>query len=200
MSKIKDTLKAFAEKYSATLKAHGIKLEGVETQVEMKVVGKLADGTEVRSSADSIAEGVDLFIVDAEGKEIPAPVGEHTLEDGSIVVVETEGIVKSISAKMDDEMTAEQIQQNMDTLMGKLEELSVENESLKAENESLKSGKTASEDEVKQLKAEVLKLKKQPAATSVKEEKQKKEETKDDDVKVGSREYFKRITEKANKN
>ena len=33
-----------------------------------------------------------------------------------------------------------------------------------------------------------------------KEEKQKKEETKDDDVKVGSREYFKRITEKANKN
>lgn len=200
MSKIKDTLKAFAEKHSATLKSLGIKLEGVETQVEMKVVGKLADGTEVRSSADSIAEGVDLFIVDAEGNELPAPVGEHTLEDGSIVVVETEGIVKSISAKMDDEMTAEQIQQNMDTLMGKLEELSVENEALKAENESLKSGKTASEDEVKQLKAEVLKLKKTPAAPSVKEEKQKKEETKDDDVKVGSREYFKRITEKANKN
>lgn len=192
----KDFLKVATEQFVSIykrLKAKGmeLKLSGLPEQIEMSVIGKLADGTEVLSNADSLAEGADLFIRDAEGKEIPAPDGEHTLEDGTVVTVEA-GLVKSVKPKEDmpEEMTAEQIQQNMDTLMGKIEELSAENEQLKAENETLKSGKTASEDEVKQLKEQVMKLKKQPAATSVKDENQKKEVKKDEKTKSGSREYF----------
>jgi len=69
MGKIKDLFSAFGAKYKTELAAEGIKLEGIETPVDLKVMGKLTDGTEVRSNADALAEGVDVFIVDAEGQE-----------------------------------------------------------------------------------------------------------------------------------
>ncbi|MCD8497093.1 MAG: hypothetical protein LRZ85_02810 [Alphaproteobacteria bacterium] len=40
---------------------------------------KLQDGTVVH------IKGEEVFVVDAEGVETPAPDGEHTLEDGTVV-------------------------------------------------------------------------------------------------------------------
>ena len=46
---------------------------------------KLQDGTIV--SAESFEPGQDLFIIDEAGNRIPAPDGEHILEDGTCVYV-----------------------------------------------------------------------------------------------------------------
>lgn len=55
---------------------------------------KLQDGTIV--SAEAFEPGQDLFIIDEAGEKLPAPDGEHTLEDGSKVVVK-DGKIESLT-------------------------------------------------------------------------------------------------------
>jgi hypothetical protein len=67
--------------------------------------GVLADGTIV--SFDKLEVGGKLSVVTPDG-EIPAPVGEHELEDGTIVVVLEEGVIAEIKApQVAEEVVAE---------------------------------------------------------------------------------------------
>jgi hypothetical protein len=62
----------------------------------------LADGTMVE--AEVFEAGANAFLVDGEGNRVAVPVGEHKLEDGKILVVEEEGIIKEIKeAVMEEE-------------------------------------------------------------------------------------------------
>lgn len=61
---------------------------------------KLQDGTIV--SAEAFEPGQDLFIVDEAGQRIPAPDGEHTLEDGSKVVVKDGKIESIVKSEVED--------------------------------------------------------------------------------------------------
>jgi hypothetical protein len=54
---------------------------------------RLVDGTIV--SADTFEPGQDLFVLDEAGERLPAPDGEHILEDGTCVYV-TGGKIDSI--------------------------------------------------------------------------------------------------------
>jgi hypothetical protein len=54
----------------------------------------LADGTMVE--AEVFEAGANVFLVDGEGNRVAVPVGEHKLEDGKILVIEEEGIIKEI--------------------------------------------------------------------------------------------------------
>ena len=47
--------------------------------------------------ADEMAEGNEIFIV-TEDERIAMPVGEYQLEDGSVLIVEEEGIIASVGA------------------------------------------------------------------------------------------------------
>jgi hypothetical protein len=55
---------------------------------------KLQDGVTVLE-AESFEAGYSVGIVTPEGI-VPAPVGEHILEDGRILVIEQEGVIKEI--------------------------------------------------------------------------------------------------------
>lgn len=57
---------------------------------------KLNDGTIVRVEADAFAEGLPLLVVTPDGL-IPAPTGEHTLEDGTVIVVDEAGLITSVT-------------------------------------------------------------------------------------------------------
>ena len=46
--------------------------------------------------AEAFEEGQKVFVL-AEGERIPAPVGEHKLEDGRILVVSEEGVIAGIT-------------------------------------------------------------------------------------------------------
>lgn len=58
--------------------------------------GVLADGTIVKF--DKLEAGGMISVVTPDG-EIPAPVGEHELEDGTIVVVSEEGVISEVKLK-----------------------------------------------------------------------------------------------------
>lgn len=71
--------------------------EAPEVQEEVKVEManmKLADGTMLE--AEAFEAGENVFLVDEEGEKVAAPVGEHALEDGRVMVVEEEGVIAEI--------------------------------------------------------------------------------------------------------
>ena len=65
--------------------------------------GVLADGTIVKF--DKLEVGGVISIVTDEG-EVPAPVGEHELEDGTMIIIVEAGIIAEVKA-MEEEEVAE---------------------------------------------------------------------------------------------
>jgi len=112
-------------------------------EVEIKLEeAKLVDGTVIKWNAETM-EAV-VVLVDAEGNtsETPITVGEYVLEDGKILVVETEGIVKEIKEpEMVEEV--EEVPSEMEEKFSQLEsvvsKLQEEIEALKAEKKSLET-------------------------------------------------------------
>jgi hypothetical protein len=70
---------------------------------------KLKDGTVVE--AEELAPGAALVVVAEDGSKSPAPAGEHTLEDGTVVLVDESGSIvslKPLEAAKDVEKMVEQ--------------------------------------------------------------------------------------------
>jgi hypothetical protein len=105
------------EKFAPALSKHGVKLSVEETpavepaKVEMIAEGALADGTMIYSPAAEWAEGVEIFIMDADGNPSPLADGEYTLDNGKKIVVAS-GVIASIEEveeeKPEVEITVEQ--------------------------------------------------------------------------------------------
>lgn len=66
---------------------------------------KLKDGVTV-IEAEAFEPEQPIFVVNGEDK-IPLPVGEYALEDGTILVVEVEGVIKEIAPEMQEEAEPE---------------------------------------------------------------------------------------------
>lgn len=115
---------------------------------------KLMDGTIIRY--ESLEVGMPLMVIDEAGNELPAPDGEHELEDGTKVTVES-GIITEIASKEEEmpeeEMPIEQPMASVETvskedfetlknevadLKTKFEEFSKTNETLSADNVAMK--------------------------------------------------------------
>jgi len=62
---------------------------------------KLDDGVTI-IEAEEFAPDYSVGIVTADGV-VPMPVGEYTLEDGNVLVVETEGIIQSVAPEAQEE-------------------------------------------------------------------------------------------------
>ena len=75
----------------------------LNTRVELEDK-KLDNGTVI--SADEFAEGQPVFIV-TEDERIPMPIGEYMMEDGSMLMVEEEGVIAGIKAA--DEAEEEEV-------------------------------------------------------------------------------------------
>ncbi len=67
----------------------------------------LENGTIIE--AEDFAPEAEVFIVTEEDK-IALPVGEYTLEDGMILVVEAEGIIKEIKEATSEEVVEEEVE------------------------------------------------------------------------------------------
>lgn len=71
----------------------------------------LENGTIIE--ADEFAEGKEVFIV-TDDERVALPVGDYTLEDGQVLIVEEEGIIASIGAAeeapAEEEVEAEQVE------------------------------------------------------------------------------------------
>ena len=76
----------------------------LNTRVELED-RKLDNGTVI--SADQFAEGQPVFIV-TEDERIPMPIGEYMMEDGSMLMVEEEGVIAAIKAADEAEEVVEE--------------------------------------------------------------------------------------------
>jgi predicted transcriptional regulator YdeE len=57
--------------------------------------GKLVDGTIVYYDLNT----KEIYVAGADGEKVPAPVGEHELETGEIVIVTEEGKISEVKKK-----------------------------------------------------------------------------------------------------
>lgn len=136
-----------------------------ETKVELAQM-KLDNGTVLE--AEEFAPDQEVFIVTEEDK-IAVPVGEYMLEDGRVLVVEEEGIIKEIKSEVAEEeapeveIEVEAAEEEMAYV--KKEEFAAAIEEIKAMIEELKSVK----EEMAQVEAKVKEeLSATPAASPLK--------------------------------
>ena len=143
-------------------------LLGMEVKLEQI---KLADGVTVLE-AESFEPEMEVFVVTEDEQKIPVPVGEYELEDGRILVVEAEGIVKEVKEKMEEEPMEEEPTVEVEveaketsaptpkktiesvvkeSFFSEIEDLKKENETLKAELSKL----TTPKDETETLEVEL---------------------------------------------
>ena len=132
-------------------------LLGMEVKLEKM---KLADGV-TTIEAESYEPEMEVFVVTEDEQKIPVPVGEYEMEDGRILVVEVEGIIKEVKEK-EEEVEAPKVEATeaeveveaeaqtatpkktvesvvKETFFSEIEALKAENETLKAELSALKT-------------------------------------------------------------
>jgi len=76
-----------------------------EVKVEMATM-KLAGGVVVE--AESFEAGENVFLLGEDDEKVAAPVGEHELEDGKILVIEEEGVIAEIREAGETEEVVEE--------------------------------------------------------------------------------------------
>ena len=66
-----------------------------EEQPQQLAAAMLENGQEIQTSAESFAEGADVFVVNDQGEQIPLPDGDYVLEDGTAFAV-AEGVITAM--------------------------------------------------------------------------------------------------------
>ena len=163
MNMIQDIL----NKFTPMLSKHGIKLSVEETAapeatpVAMAVEGALADGTMIYSNADAFAEGVDIFVMDADGNPTPLADGEYTMDNGMTIVV-SNGIIESMAEAITEEPSVEiEVEQEVAETYSKEQVEGLLNNII-----------TEFEAKLSAAEKKITELSKAPAATTVKQARQ----------------------------
>lgn len=76
-----------------------------EVVVELAQI-KLIDGVTILE-AETFEAGQAVFVVAENGDKVPAPIGEHELEDGRILVITEEGMIAEIKEKVVEDVEEE---------------------------------------------------------------------------------------------
>jgi hypothetical protein len=146
-------------------------LLGMEVKLEQM---KLADGVTV-IEAESFEPEMEVFVVTEDEQKIPLPVGEYEMEDGRILVIENEGIVKEVKEKMEEEVEVEEpeteteieVEAEKETAAPKKTIESVVKETFFSEIEALKTENETLKAELSKLnKVEEVELSEQPKPIS----------------------------------
>ena len=151
---------------------------GVQEPVKMSAETKTMDGVVVATPADEFAEGVEVFVIPAEGGEpVPAPDGIHILEDESTIEV-LDGKIVSIKAKVEETEMSDDVRAAVEALAGRVSELEGQLTSANTELSAVKSENETLKTDLAKVKSENAKLAKVPAVSSVKETKREVEKEK----------------------
>lgn len=161
------------ETLSAILKKHNIK--GVQlsevVEVKMAMEGVLADGTVVATPNESFEVGAELYVIDADGNPQPAPDGEHTLDNGMVIVSEGGFITEVKEAELEKEEMSADIAATIAAMDEQL--TSIKNQLAEKETElsAVQTELSETKNKLTVASAKVTELSNKAAAVSVKEEK-----------------------------
>ena len=85
-----------------------------EDTIKLEWQSKSEDGTIFVSTADELAEGVDISVLTEDGTTILLPVGTYRMEDGVSFRIEEEGIVAEVlETETEEEVTEEVVEEEM---------------------------------------------------------------------------------------
>tara|TARA_R110001632_G_scaffold43592_1_gene110658 strand:+ start:1498 stop:2085 length:588 start_codon:yes stop_codon:yes gene_type:complete len=92
-----------------------------EVKVQMANM-RLANGVVIE--AESFEAGQNVFLVGEDDEKVAAPVGEHDLEDGRILVIVEEGVIAEIKEAVEEEAPAQEEEVEVEQAAEKEEEMS----------------------------------------------------------------------------
>lgn len=151
-------------KFAPMLEKHGVKLSAAEetAKIEMAVEGALADGTAIFSPSSEWTEGVEIYVMDADGNPLPLADGEYSLDNGKIIVV-SEGKIASIAeAPVNEEAPVEE-EQSVEETYSKEQVESLLNNVINEFTTKL----SAVEAQLSEANSKIVELSKAPAVASV---------------------------------
>lgn len=158
---------------SITLSTETEQVETVETvEVTMETM-MLKDGVTILE-AESFEAGQAVFIVAENGDKVAAPIGDHELEDGRVLVITEEGLIAEIKdAMVEEEAQAADVEVEVEMTTEEMIKAIVTNMSVEVSKqiESIRTELSAQIAEVKTSKVEVkasTKAKPEVAETSTK--------------------------------
>jgi hypothetical protein len=174
--KVKIMIAEILNKFAPLLEKHGVKLSAVEapaevateeTKVEMMVEGALADGTYIASPASEWVEGVEIFVMDAEGNPQPLADGEYQLDNGKMIVVSEGKIasIKEMETEVEIEVEAEATEQSVEETYSKDQVEALLNNVISEFSTKL----SAVEEKLSVAEAKVVELSQAPAVAPVKQ-------------------------------
>ena len=153
------------------------KFNAEPTTEQTFIDAKLMDGTIIRY--ESLEVGMPLMVIDEAGNELPAPDGEHELEDGTKVTVEA-GIITEVASKEEEAPEEEEapIEQPMaavetvskedfETLKNEVADLKSKFEEFSTTNETLSADNIAMKETVKETFSIVEKLANVPSQNTI---------------------------------
>ena len=144
-----------------------------EVKVEMATM-KLANGIVVE--AESFEAGQNVFLIGEDDEKVAAPVGEHELEDGKILVIEEEGVIKEIKDAAEEVTeTEEPVAEEESTEMAEEEMAYVSKEEFTAAIDEIKEmiaammpkEEQSSEEVIEEVVEEKVEMSEVPAAKKV---------------------------------
>ena len=135
-------------------------------KVEMATM-QLANGVTIE--AESFEAGQNVFLVGEDEEKVAAPVGEHELEDGRVLVIEEEGVIaeikEAVEAPAEEEVEVEQAAEEEEEMSYVTKE---EFESAIVEIKELIAGMMPQEEEMSAEEAKVeMSIDEAPAAKKV---------------------------------
>ena len=194
----KDKITELYHKNLEFFKKIGLKLSE-EKAIEFMAEGKLADGTIVKTPSASFEVGAEVYVVGENGETL-APAGEHTLEDGTVIVVGDDGMIaeiKEVEMKKEEELSQEDALEIIKSLNDRVTELETKLSAIEVDRNEEVQAHSATKEELSAKSKELAALKKKASADSVKDEKfsKKKNNETTNEPKKGSREWFLKYTE-----
>lgn len=166
--------KTLIQKVSELLKKHdikGVKLSEV-VEIKMSAESKLADGeTMVATPSDEFSVGAELYVIDADGNPQPAPDGEHTLENGTMLVT-ANGVITEVkeSEPAEEEELSAEIASVIEAMDNKLQEIKSQLAEAKTELSSVKQDLADKTKQLTDANVKIANLSKKASTISVKEE------------------------------
>ena len=130
-----------------------------ETEVSLAWQAKSEDGTIFVSTAEELAEGVDISVLTEDGTTILLPVGTYKTDTGVTFRVEEEGIVAEVmeteTEEVVEEEEMEEVTEELEVEDDAFERLSERVQNLEDAIADLKEDKVEATEEVEELSEEV---------------------------------------------
>jgi len=122
----------------------------------MAYQAKSEDGTIFVSTADELAESVDISVLTEDGTTIPLPIGTYKTDTGVTFRVEEEGIVAEvIESETEEEVVEEEMTEDL-AVVEDWEGMEKRIQNLEDAVASLKKDKDGGDDEVEEMAEEVV--------------------------------------------